>query len=206
MPDTPANDAPFRVLVDCEFGEDVLVYQFTNLYGCTIGKGTRVGAFVEISSGVSVGDRCKISSHSYICDGVAIGDGVFIGHGVVFVNDKYPRAVNDDGSLQTGQDWELLATRIGDGASIGSGATILGGLTRGRGRDGRRRRGGHSRRRPGHGGGRIPGAPAGEKPPLSPWCSAGRLGVVLEERSPRGRDGSSRSGSCRARSPCIWDW
>jgi UDP-2-acetamido-3-amino-2,3-dideoxy-glucuronate N-acetyltransferase len=133
MPDTPANDAPFRVLVDCEFGEDVLVYQFTNLYGCTIGKGTRVGAFVEISSGVSVGDRCKISSHSYICDGVAIGDGVFIGHGVVFVNDKYPRAVNDDGSLQTGQDWELLATRIGDGASIGSGATILGGLTVGEG-------------------------------------------------------------------------
>lgn len=133
MPDMPANDAPYRVLVDCDFGEGVVVYQFTNLYGCTIGAGTRIGTFVEISSGVRVGERCKIQSHTYICDGVEIGDGAFIGHGVVFVNDKYPRAVNADGALQTGEDWELLTTRIGDGASIGSGATILGGVTVGEG-------------------------------------------------------------------------
>ena len=133
MPEMPSNDAPYRMLADCEFGEDVVVYQFTNLYGCTIGAGTRIGTFVEISSGVTIGERCKIQSHSYICDGVEIGDGAFIGHGVVFVNDKYPRAINGDGALQTGADWELLTTRIGDGASIGSGATVLGGITVGEG-------------------------------------------------------------------------
>jgi UDP-2-acetamido-3-amino-2,3-dideoxy-glucuronate N-acetyltransferase len=133
MPDTPSNDAPYRVLVDCEFGEDVVVYQFTNLYGCKIGDGTRIGTFVEISSGVTVGRNCKIQSHSYICDGIELGDGVFIGHGVVFVNDKYPRATNGDGALQTGADWDLLTTRIGAGASIGSGATVLGGITVGEG-------------------------------------------------------------------------
>ncbi len=133
MSDMPANDAPYRMLVNCDFGEDVVVYQFANLYGCTIGAGTRVGAFVEISAGVTIGERCKIQSHSYICDGVELGDGVFIGHGVVFVNDKYPRATNGDGALQTGEDWELLTTRIGAGASIGSGATLLGGITVGEG-------------------------------------------------------------------------
>lgn len=133
MPDTPSNDAPFRMLVNCDFGEDVVVYQFANLYGCTIGDGSRVGAFVEISAGVTIGKRCKIQSHAYICDGVTIGDGAFIGHGVMFVNDKYPRATNDGGELQSGEDWELLTTRIGDGASIGTGATILGGLTVGEG-------------------------------------------------------------------------
>ena len=132
-----------------------------------IGTGTRVGAFVEISSGVSVGDRCKISSHSYICDGVAIGDGVFIGHGVVFVNDKYPRAVNADGSLQTGQDWELLDDAHRRWREHRFGRHDPGRAHCGRGRHGRRRRGSHPRRRPGHGGGGIPGAPAGEKPPLS---------------------------------------
>lgn len=133
MPDMPANDAPYRMLVNCEFGEDVLVYQFTNLYGCKIGDGTRVGTFVEISSGVTIGRNCKIQSHTYICDGIEIGDGCFIGHGVVFVNDKYPRAVNGDGSLQSGEDWELIGTRICDRASIGSGATILCGVTVGEG-------------------------------------------------------------------------
>jgi UDP-2-acetamido-3-amino-2,3-dideoxy-glucuronate N-acetyltransferase len=131
--DTPSNEAPFRMLVNCEFAEDVVVYQFANLYGCRIGRGTRVGAFVEISAGVTIGERCKIQSHSYICDGVELGDGVFIGHGVMFVNDKYPRAVNDEGDLQSGEDWELLTTRIGAGASIGTGATILGGITVGEG-------------------------------------------------------------------------
>jgi UDP-2-acetamido-3-amino-2,3-dideoxy-glucuronate N-acetyltransferase len=133
MPDMPSNSAPYRMIVDCEFGDDVLVYQFTNLYGCKIGSETRVGTFVEVTSGVTIGDRCKISSHSFLCEGVDIGDGVFIGHGVVFVNDKYPRATNGDGTLQSGDDWELIRTRICDGASIGSGATVLGGITVGEG-------------------------------------------------------------------------
>jgi acetyltransferase-like isoleucine patch superfamily enzyme len=133
MADAPVNDAPHRLIDDVEFGAGVVVYAFVNLYGCRIGAETRVGTFVEISRGVSIGERCKIQSHSYICDGVTIGDGVFIGHGVVFVNDKYPRATNGDGELQDGDDWELLHTEIGDGASIGSGATILGGLRVGAG-------------------------------------------------------------------------
>lgn len=104
-----------------------------NLYECRIGSGTRIGTFVEISAGASVGERCKIQSHSYVCDGIAIGDEVFVGHGVVFVNDKYPRATNGDGSLQGGADWELLRTVVEDRATIGSGATILGGVTVGAG-------------------------------------------------------------------------
>jgi acetyltransferase-like isoleucine patch superfamily enzyme len=128
MADAPVNDAPYRLIDDVEFGAGVVVYSFVNLYGCRIGAQTRVGTFVEISRGVTVGERCKIQSHSYICDGVAIGDGVFIGHGVVFVNDKYPRATNGEGALQSTDDWEMLQTEIADGASIGSGATILGGV------------------------------------------------------------------------------
>jgi UDP-2-acetamido-3-amino-2,3-dideoxy-glucuronate N-acetyltransferase len=133
MADAPANDATCRLIDDVEFGDGVVVYSFVNLYGCSIGSGTRIGPFVEISSGVTIGERCKIQSHSYICDGVDVEDEVFVGHGVVFVNDKYPRATNEDGDLQTGDDWELLRTRICRRATIGSGATVLGGLRIGEG-------------------------------------------------------------------------
>src|SRR5438105_5722936 len=105
--DGPVNDAAFRLISDVEFGEEVVVMPSTNLYGCRIGDGTRIGPFVEIQSGASVGARCKIQSHTFVCDGVAIGDEVFVGHGVVFVNDKRPRATVADGALQTTEDWEL---------------------------------------------------------------------------------------------------
>ncbi len=105
-----------------------MIHSFANLYGCQIGEETRIGTFVEIQAGASVGARCKIQSHTFICEGVAIGDGVFVGHGVVFVNDKNPKATADDGRLKGAADWELLRTTVEDGASIGSGATILGGL------------------------------------------------------------------------------
>jgi acetyltransferase-like isoleucine patch superfamily enzyme len=126
---TPANDAPYRLIDDVEFGDDVVVQSFTNLYGCSIGSGSRIGPFVEIQRGASVGRRCKIQSHTFVCDGVRIGDGVFVGHGVMFVNDKFPRATNDRGELARSEDWELLPTVIGDGAAIGSGAVLLGGVT-----------------------------------------------------------------------------
>jgi UDP-2-acetamido-3-amino-2,3-dideoxy-glucuronate N-acetyltransferase len=128
MPDSPANDAPFRRIVDVEFGGDVVVHSFTNLYGCRIGAGSRVGTFVEIQRDVEIGERCKIQSHSFICSGVVIEDEVFVGHGVVFVNDKHPRATNDQGSSATPDDWELLPTRVERGAAIGSGAVVLGGI------------------------------------------------------------------------------
>jgi acetyltransferase-like isoleucine patch superfamily enzyme len=127
--DAPANDAPFRLIADVAFGEDVVVHSFTNLYGCSIADGSRVGPFVEIQRDVTIGARCKISSHSFICTGVDIGDEVFVGHGVVFVNDKYPRSVNEEGELQTEADWTLLRTTVENGAAIGSGALILGGVT-----------------------------------------------------------------------------
>lgn len=104
-----------------------------NLYGCTLGAGTRIGTFVEIQKNAVIGRDCKISSHAFICEGVTIEDGVFIGHGVMFTNDMYPRAVNADGSLQTDSDWEVLPTRVGRRASIGSNATILPGITIGEG-------------------------------------------------------------------------
>jgi acetyltransferase-like isoleucine patch superfamily enzyme len=129
----PSNEAPHRLFTDVEFGEDVVVYSFTNLYGCKVGDGSRVGTFVEIQRGAVIGARCKIQSHTFICDGVTIGDGVFVGHGVMFINDKRPASLAKDGALQTDDDWELLETRIGDGASIGSGAVILGGVTVGEG-------------------------------------------------------------------------
>jgi acetyltransferase-like isoleucine patch superfamily enzyme len=131
--DEPANEAPFRLINDVSFGEGVVVQSFTNLYGCTIGAGTRVGPFVEIQRGAVVGASCKIQSHTFICDGVRIGDGVFVGHGVMFVNDKRPRATTDDGTLQTDADWELVETHVEDGASLGSGALILGGVRIGSG-------------------------------------------------------------------------
>jgi UDP-2-acetamido-3-amino-2,3-dideoxy-glucuronate N-acetyltransferase len=129
----PANDAPHRLIDDCEFGEGVVVYSFTNLYGCRIGDGTRVGTFVEIQRGAVIGARCKIQSHTFVCDGVEIGDEVFVGHGVLFVNDKTPRATNAAGDLASESDWSLLPVRVEDGAAIGSGAVIMGGVTIGRG-------------------------------------------------------------------------
>src|SRR5918994_4854986 len=107
MADGPANDAPYRLLDDVEFGEGVVVQSFTNLYGCTIGDQTRIGPFVEIQRGAVVGARCKVQSHTFICDGVTIQDEVFIGHGVLFINDKFPRSTTDEGELQTVEDWEL---------------------------------------------------------------------------------------------------
>jgi UDP-2-acetamido-3-amino-2,3-dideoxy-glucuronate N-acetyltransferase len=124
----PANDAPYRLINDVSFGEGVIVQSFTNLYGCRIGDGTRVGPFVEIQRGAEIGARCKVQSHSFICDGVHIGDRVFVGHGVMFVNDKRPRATTDDGELQGDADWSLTETWVEDGVSIGSGAVILGGV------------------------------------------------------------------------------
>lgn len=129
----PANDAPYRMMADVRLGYGVHVFAFTNLYGCEIGSGTRIGTFVEVQRGVRIGARCKIQSHSFICDGVTIGDEVFVGHGVMFVNDKRPRASNPDGTLQGEEDWELLRTRVEDRASIGSGAVVLGGVTIGAG-------------------------------------------------------------------------
>lgn len=132
MTDSPANAAPYRELNDVVFGEDVVVHAFTNLYGCRIGSGTRIGTFVEIQRGAVIGSACKVQSHTFICDGVQIESGVFIGHGVTFVNDKLPRATDEAGALQTESDWELLRTVVEPGASIGSGATILGGVRIGR--------------------------------------------------------------------------
>ena len=132
MADGPVNDAPHRLLDDVRFGDGVVVQAFTNLYGCTIGDGTRIGTFVEVQRGAVIGARCKIQSHTFICDGVTIEDEVFVGHGVMFVNDKRPRATAD-GELQTEDDWELLETVVERGASLGSGATVLGGVRIGAG-------------------------------------------------------------------------
>jgi UDP-2-acetamido-3-amino-2,3-dideoxy-glucuronate N-acetyltransferase len=130
---SPANDAPYRLINDVEFGEGVVVYSFTNLYGCRIGSGTRVGPFVEIQRGAVVGERCKIQSHSFICDGVDIADEVFVGHGVSFVNDNTPRATTETGELQTDDDWELQRTVVERRAALGSNAVILAGVTIGEG-------------------------------------------------------------------------
>ena len=108
----------------------VVIHQpdLVNLYGCSVGAGTRIGPFVEIQSDATIGANCKIYSHTFICSGVTIEEGVFVGHGVMFTNDVYPRAVNDDGSLQTSSDWEVKRTKVCAGASIGSNATLLGGI------------------------------------------------------------------------------
>lgn len=120
---------------DVALGKDVVIHQpdLVNLYGCFIGDRTRVGAFVEIQRDAAIGRDCKISSHSFVCSGVTVEDGVFVGHGVMFINDQYPSAVNADGSLQTDGDWTMLETRIKKNASLGSNATILGGVTVGEG-------------------------------------------------------------------------
>lgn len=116
-------------------GRDVIIPQpsLVNLYGCTIGDGTKIGAFVEIQKNARVGSRCKISSHTFICEGVTIEDEVFIGHGVIFINDRYPRATNADGTLQTEKDWRLIPTKVCRAATIGSGAIIMCGVTIGAG-------------------------------------------------------------------------
>jgi acetyltransferase-like isoleucine patch superfamily enzyme len=110
---------------DVKLGENVRLSKFINLYGCEIGDETKIGAFVEIQKNARIGKRCKISSHTFICEGVVIEDNVFIGHGVMFTNDTYPRATNEDGSLQTDTDWKVEKTIVRRGASIGTGATIL---------------------------------------------------------------------------------
>ncbi|HYX29544.1 MAG TPA: acyltransferase [Pyrinomonadaceae bacterium] len=114
---------------DVKLGRDVVIHNFVNLYGCEIGDRTKVGSFVEIQKNARVGRNCKISSHTFICEAVTIEDEVFIGHGVIFINDKVPRATNDQGELQTDADWKPVATIVKHGASIGSGATILCGVT-----------------------------------------------------------------------------
>ncbi len=120
---------------DVSLGKDVRIFQpeLVNLYGCAIDDETKIGAFVEIQKNASVGARCKISSHTFICEGVTIEDEVFIGHGVMFTNDPYPRAVNDDGTLQTEADWVVVQTRVKRRAAIGSNVTIMGGITIGEG-------------------------------------------------------------------------
>jgi acetyltransferase-like isoleucine patch superfamily enzyme len=119
------------VTPDVKLGEDVRIFHpdLVNLYGCTVGDESKIGTFVEIQKNVAIGARCKISSHTFICEGVTIEDEAFIGHGVMFINDVYPRAVNDDGSLQTEANWKVVETRVGKRASIGSNATIMGGVT-----------------------------------------------------------------------------
>jgi len=133
MAEGPANDAPCRLLDAVSFGDDVRIGPFTNLYGCSIGSGSTVGPFVEIQRGATIGERCKIQSHTFICDGVHIDDEVFVGHGVMFINDKRPRATNDEGELLGRDDWELLPTRVDRRASIGSGAVVLAGVRIGEG-------------------------------------------------------------------------
>lgn len=122
-------DEPRKLLVNVKVGKDVRFYNFVNAYGCSIDDNTRVGTFVEIQKGATIGKNCKISSHSFICEGVHIGDNCFIGHGVVFTNDLLPRATNPDGSVQTDADWTLTETFVKKGASIGNNATIVCGIT-----------------------------------------------------------------------------
>jgi acetyltransferase-like isoleucine patch superfamily enzyme len=117
-----------QCLVNVSIGKDVQIFNFVNAYGCSIDDGSKIGAFVEIQKGVTIGKNCKISSHSFICEGVHIADGVFIGHNVTFINDRFPRATTDDGSLQTDKNWICVETFIAEGASIGSSVTILCGV------------------------------------------------------------------------------
>jgi UDP-2-acetamido-3-amino-2,3-dideoxy-glucuronate N-acetyltransferase len=122
-----------RIAADVELGQGVRIFSFVNLYGCRIGEGTQVGAFVEIQRGARIGARCKISSHTFICEGVAIEDECFVGHGVMFINDRRPAAVNPDGSLKGKDDWTCEKTVVRKRASIGSGAVILCGVEIGEG-------------------------------------------------------------------------
>jgi acetyltransferase-like isoleucine patch superfamily enzyme len=125
-----SNMNPYQCIADdVKLGRGVKLSKFINLYGCEVGDESKIGAFVEIQKNATVGKRCKISSHTFICEGVTIEDNVFIGHGVMFINDSYPRATTADGSLQTEADWKVERTNIRKGASIGSGVTILCGIT-----------------------------------------------------------------------------
>ena len=118
-----------RIAPDVKLGRDVQLFGFVNLYGCEIGDETKIGTFVEVQKGVRIGERCKISSHTFICEGVTIEREVFVGHGVTFINDSFPCATNGNGELKTGDDWQCEETLVKRGASIGSGATLLGGIT-----------------------------------------------------------------------------
>ena len=122
-----------RIAPDVKLGKDVKIFAFVNLYGCTIGDNTKVGAFVEIQKGAFIGRNCKISSHTFICEGVTIEDDVFIGHNVTFINDMYPRSTTAGGGLQTEADWKAVPTLIKKGASVGSSTTVLAGVTIGEG-------------------------------------------------------------------------
>jgi acetyltransferase-like isoleucine patch superfamily enzyme len=121
-------NGPKKTVRKVEIGDGTIINDFTNLYECVIGRDTKIGTFVEIQRGVEIGSKCKISSHTFICEGVKIRDRVFIGHGVIFVNDKYPRATNEDGTLKGKEDWELTGTIVEEGASVGSGSTIMCGV------------------------------------------------------------------------------
>jgi len=123
----------FQVIRDCTIGKNTKIWQFVNLYECTIGDDCMIGSFVEIQKGATVGSKVKVSAHSFICEGVTIEDEVFIGHHAVFVNDKYPRATTAEGKLKGNKDWTLAPIRVKRGASIGSNATILGGVVIGEG-------------------------------------------------------------------------
>ena len=127
------SNNPKQSINNVMVGEGVKIYDFVNAYGCSIDDGTKVGTFVEIKKGVSIGKNCKISSHTFICEGVEIHDNVFIGHNVTFINDRVPRATRPDGSMQTEEDWTLETTIVGKGASIGSSVTIMCGIKIGEG-------------------------------------------------------------------------
>jgi acetyltransferase-like isoleucine patch superfamily enzyme len=130
----PLQPTPLqRIAADVRLGEGVIIRDFVNLYGCTIGDHTKIGAFVEIQKNACVGARCKIGSHSFLCEGVTIEDECFVGHHVCFINDRYPRAVTPSGELQTERDWRVVPTRVCRRASIGSGAVVLCGVTIGEG-------------------------------------------------------------------------
>jgi len=126
---TSAPEMYQRIAPDVKIGQLTKVFAFVNLYGCEIGDDSKIGAFVEIQKGARIGNACKVSSHTFICEGVTLEDEVFVGHGVTFINDRFPRATAEGGKLQTEADWECVPTLVKRGASIGSGATILCGLT-----------------------------------------------------------------------------
>ena len=125
----PAQKPFQQIAPDVKLGKGVRIYAFTNLYGCEIGDDVKIGTFVEIQKGAKIGDRCKISSHSFVCEGVILEEEVFVGHNVTFINDRYPRATNAEGGLQSEADWQCIPTLVKKGASIGSGATLLCGIT-----------------------------------------------------------------------------
>lgn len=128
MTEIITSNNPKQSLNNVKVGENVKIFDFVNAYNCEIGDGSKVGAFVEIQGGAIIGANCKISSHTFICEGVHIKDGVFVGHNVSFINDMYPRSVNEDGSMQTNDDWELVETWVEERASIGTSSTILAGI------------------------------------------------------------------------------